>query len=350
MLASRTRAIAILSSRRIPFGTHRLNQPFSPYISAVAHRWALGTAIQNGAASQEQTDSTPAFVPDSALDTFASTTTDLTSLILEPTQVNALLASTHYVLEGIHAAGLPWWATIFTATFLLRTAITTPVAIYQQRAVGRMMALTPVLQAWLETLKASVSIDHKLKGRDYATFNSEIQNAYRAKVKELYSANRCNPRVSFLLPWVQIPLFITMSLTIRGMAGYPLPFIGDSSLPLEPGFAQGGTLWFTDLAASDPTWIMPIAIGATNLLNVELNGLMMSKTPTRNQVIFRNIFRALSISMIPIAHEAPMAVCLYWLSSGSYSVLQNVAFRVPSIRSRLKLPPLPPKVEPELDK
>jgi inner membrane protein COX18 len=97
---------------------------------------------------------------------------------------------------------------------------------------------------------------------------------YRAKVKELYSANRCNPRVSFLLPWFQIPLFITMSLTIRGMAGYPLPFLGDSSLPAEPGFAQGGTLWFIDLAASDPTWIMPIAVGATNLLNVEVTFTM----------------------------------------------------------------------------
>ncbi|KAG0006491.1 Cytochrome c oxidase assembly protein cox18, mitochondrial [Modicella reniformis] len=203
-----------------------------------------------------------------------------------------------------------------------------------------MIALTPVLQAWLETLKTSVGIDHKLKGRDYSTFNMEIQNVYRAKVKELYSANRCNPRVSFLLPWVQIPLFITMSLTIRGMAGYPLPFLGESSLPVEPGFAEGGVLWFTDLAASDPMWIMPIAVGATNLLNVELNGLMMSKTPTRNQVIFRNFFRVLAVSMIPIAHEAPMAICLYWLSSGLYSVIQNGTFRIPVVRRGLKLPPL----------
>ncbi|ORZ12180.1 60Kd inner membrane protein-domain-containing protein [Lobosporangium transversale] len=257
------------------------------------------------------------------------------------TQVNALLASTHYILECIHAVGLPWWATIFCATFLLRTAITTPVAIYQQRAVGRMMMLTPVLQAWLETLKASVSIDHKLKDRDYSTFNQEIQNAYRAKVKELYSKHKCNPRVSFLLPWVQIPLFVTMSLTIRGMAGYPLPFLGDSRLVPESGFTEGGTLWFTDLAASDPTWIMPVAIGATNLLNVEMNSSMMSKTPTRNQIIFRNLFRALSISMIPIAHEVPMAICLYWLSSGTYSVVQNLAFRMPGVRRWLKLPPLP---------
>ncbi|KAF9571811.1 Cytochrome c oxidase assembly protein cox18, mitochondrial [Mortierella alpina] len=264
-------------------------------------------------------------------------------LLQEPTHVNTLLASTHYILEGIHSAGLPWWATIFCATFILRTAITTPVAIYQQRAVGRMMALTPVLQAWLETLKSSIRVDHKLKGRDYASFNTEIREAYRMKTQELYAANRCNPRVSFLLPWVQIPLFITMSLTIRGMAGYPLPFLGDSSLPAEPGFADGGAMWFTDLAASDPTWIMPVAVGATNLLNVELNGFMMSKTPTRNQRIFRNIFRALAISMVPIAHEAPMAICLYWLSSGSYSVFQNIAFRVPVVRRRLKLPPLPIK-------
>ncbi|KAF9363186.1 Cytochrome c oxidase assembly protein cox18, mitochondrial [Mortierella sp. NVP85] len=207
------------------------------------------------------------------------------------------------------------------------------------------MALTPVLHGWLETLKTSVGIDHKLKGRDYSTFNTEIQDAYRAKVKELYSANRCNPRVSFVLPWVQIPLFITMSLTIRGMAGYPLPFLGDSSLAAEPGFTEGGVLWFPDLAASDPTWIMPIAVGAVNLLNIELNGRMMSKTPTRNQVIFRNFFRVLAVSMIPIAHEAPMAICLYWLSSGSYSVIQNVAFRVPAVRQWLKLPPMPKGVK-----
>ncbi|KAF8928661.1 60Kd inner membrane protein-domain-containing protein [Dissophora ornata] len=283
-------------------------------------------------------EAAPEFTSESILDA-----TIAPALLQEPTHINTLLAGTHSILESIHATGLPWWATIFCATFLLRTAITTPVAIYQQRAVGRMMALTPVLQAWLQTLKSSVGADHKLKGRDYATFNSEIQTAYRAKVKELYSANRCNPRVSFLLPWVQIPLFITMSLTIRGMAGYPLPFLGDSSLPAEPGFADGGALWFVDLAASDPTWIMPIAIGATNLLNVELNGLMMSKTPTRNQIIFRNLFRALAITMIPIAHQAPMAICLYWLSSGSYSVFQNIAFRMPGVRQRLKLPPLPKK-------
>ena len=174
MLASRTRSIAILSSRRIPLIAQSAIRPRTPYIPVVAQRCFSGTAIANSSNEQSHAESSP-FIPDSAIDTFAAT--DLVSLASEPTQVNALLASTHYILEGIHNAGLPWWATIFTATFLLRTAITTPVAIYQQRAIGRMMALTPVLQAWLQTLKTSVSIDHKLKGRDYATFNAEIQNA-----------------------------------------------------------------------------------------------------------------------------------------------------------------------------
>ncbi|KAG0318966.1 Cytochrome c oxidase assembly protein cox18, mitochondrial [Dissophora globulifera] len=333
ILLTRRTFIASVQPCRIP---RRLWIPHT-----AATRGISGSAAVHSRPDLNQDQDQDLFLSEAILDTTDSTL--VPALLQDPTHVNTILASTHYVLEGLHSSGLPWWATIFCATFLLRTAITTPVAIYQQRAVGRMMALTPVLQAWLETLKTSVGIDHKVKGLDYASFNAEIQKAYRAKVKELYSVNRCNPRVSFLLPWVQIPLFVTMSLTIRGMAGYPLPFLGDSSLPAEPGFADGGTLWFTDLAASDPTWIMPIAIGATNLLNVELNGLMMSKTPTRNQRIFRNLFRGLAITMIPIAHEAPMAICLYWLSSGSYSVFQNLAFRVPSVREYLKMPPLPTK-------
>ncbi|KAF9583871.1 Cytochrome c oxidase assembly protein cox18, mitochondrial [Lunasporangiospora selenospora] len=319
----------------------------------VAHRWF---SVSKGAASslnsglilskkEEDFDHTSSNIwssPDLIQD--IENTTLIPDIVPEPTSINAILAGAHFLLEGIHSAGLPWWATIFSATFLLRTTITAPVAIYQQRAIGRMMTLTPVLQAWLETLKASVRIDHKIKGHDFSTYNSEIQKAYRAKVKELYSAHHCNPRVSFLLPWVQIPLFVAMSLTIRGMAGYPLPFLGDSSLPIEAGFIDGGVLWFTDLTAPDPTWIMPIAIGAANLLNVELNGMMLSKTPTRQQVIFRNVFRVLSISMIPIAHITPTAIGLYWLSSGCYSVAQNLAFRVPRVRQWLKLPALPKKI------
>ncbi|KAG0295886.1 Cytochrome c oxidase assembly protein cox18, mitochondrial [Dissophora globulifera] len=307
ILLTRRTFIASVQPCRIP---RRLWIPHT-----AATRGISGSASVHSRLDLNQDQDQDLFPSEAILDTTDSTL--VPALLQDPTHVNTILASTHYVLEGLHSSGLPWWATIFCATFLLRTAITTPVAIYQQRAVGRMMALTPVLQAWLETLKTSVGIDHKVKGLDYASFNAEIQKA--------------------------IPLFVTMSLTIRGMAGYPLPFLGDSSLPAESGFADGGTLWFTDLAASDPTWIMPIAIGATNLLNVELNGLMMSKTPTRNQRIFRNLFRGLAITMIPIAHEAPMAICLYWLSSGSYSVFQNLAFRVPSIREYLKMPPLPTK-------
>ncbi|KAG0260699.1 Cytochrome c oxidase assembly protein cox18, mitochondrial [Actinomortierella ambigua] len=102
-----------------------------------------------------------------------------------------------------------------------------------------------------------------------------------------------------------------MSLAIRGMAGYPLPFLGDSSLSVEPDFATGGALWFLDLTAADPTWITPVAVGAATLLNVELNGRMLNKTPTRNQIIFRNVFRVMAVSMIPIAHEAPMVRCFH---------------------------------------
>lgn len=51
-----------------------------------------------------------------------------------------------------------------------------------------------------------------------------------------------------------------------------------------------------------------------------------------------NAFRVLSVAFVPIAANAPMAIGLYWLSSAWYSVVQNVAFKIPYVRTALKMP------------
>jgi YidC/Oxa1 family membrane protein insertase len=45
---------------------------------------------------------------------------------------------------------------------------------------------------------------------------------------------------------LQAPFFITMFLTLKRMAGN-----------IE-SFQWGGLLWFMDLSASDPSWLLPI--------------------------------------------------------------------------------------------
>ncbi|ORX94085.1 hypothetical protein K493DRAFT_32535 [Basidiobolus meristosporus CBS 931.73] len=251
---------------------------------------------------------------------------------------------TKTIFEAVHqGTALPWWATIISTTFLLRTVATFPIALYQQRSIGRMLALRPVVLSWGETLKQQIAKDSSRKKFSYEEYNNELQKQYRSKVKALYRQHRCQPIVSFLLPWVQMPLFITLSFTLRDMSGYPIPWLGLSGSNPISGFETGGLAWFTDLTSVDPTWTFPLAIGLTHLANTELNAYFMKQAPTLKQKAIQNIFRGISVFMIPVASQVPMGICLYWLSSSTYSLLQNIAFKVPAVRARLKIQHPEPK-------
>lgn len=54
-----------------------------------------------------------------------------------------------------------------------------------------------------------------------------------------------------MLPIIQFPIGLATFRLLRGM----------SSLPV-PGFAEGGTLWFTNLAVADPYFLLPIGTAA----------------------------------------------------------------------------------------
>lgn len=63
------------------------------------------------------------------------------------------------------------------------------------------------------------------------------------------------------------------------------------------------------------------------------------------QRIMTNSFRVLSVAFVPIAANAPMSIGLYWFSSAWYSVVQNIAFKIPAVRTALKMPLLNKKKE-----
>ena len=74
----------------------------------------------------------------------------------------------------------------------------------------------------------------------------------------------------YLMPWVQIPLWVTLSYALRNMTG----FFSDLTSPFLAGspasMAGEGVLWFPDLTAVDPYMILPVVLAATNLLNIEV--------------------------------------------------------------------------------
>jgi inner membrane protein COX18 len=92
-----------------------------------------------------------------------------------PELIQTMVAVNQHFVETFHGAGLPWWASIVTATVCLRSALTLPIAIYQQRAIGRMLAVAPIVQSWGETLKNQLAREGKAKGWEYERYNSELQ-------------------------------------------------------------------------------------------------------------------------------------------------------------------------------
>ena len=84
-----------------------------------------------------------------------------------------------------------------------------------------------------------------------------------------------------------------------------------------------GTMWFKSLSSPDPTMILPVALGAVNLANVEVRWIhtcylvsienphkisalrKLSATPTPFQNFLTTLFRYLGLLMIPVASQLP---------------------------------------------
>lgn len=153
--------------------------------------------------------------------------------------------------------------------------------------------------------------------------------------------------------------------------------------------ATGGALWFPDLTSPDSTWLLPLALGLTNLLIVEVRhgsptmsrscpppshppllvqlfSLQRSDVSSAHKAL-TNAMRGLSLLMIPIAAGVPsvsfirrarvptaraevsrrrlsafvQAMALYWWCSSLVGLGHNLLLRAPALRKILKLPARP---------
>lgn len=82
----------------------------------------------------------------------------------------------------------------------------------------------------------------------------------RDQVKTLMNANNVHPIRNIVFPVVQGGLFMTTFFALRGLAGSGLP-----------SFHTEGALWFTDLAAADPYYVLPLASTALTLATIEVS-------------------------------------------------------------------------------
>ncbi|KAJ3285233.1 Cytochrome c oxidase assembly protein cox18, mitochondrial, partial [Rhizoclosmatium sp. JEL0117] len=213
------------------------------------------------------------------------------------------------VFTMLHSAGLPWGTAVIVGTIAFRVAFTAPIAVVQRRRVERLAAIQPVLRAWETTLKRSVVLKQGPLN-DPDGYAKKLQTQFKEKANQLYKLNSCHPTHTFLLPWVQVPLFLSVSLAVRKLAGLPPWAFGGSAaaavasdstgvtsdiassplsaldttsiatntidtVPINPlyppadGFTTEGFLWFLDLSSPDPTVLLPLIVGGLHLANIE---------------------------------------------------------------------------------
>lgn len=144
------------------------------------------------------------------------------------------------LLEHVYIyTGLPWWASIVAVGVLIRVALFWPS---------------------LKASESSLKLQELRKNPKYEALRKQsvdFQGADRIKTlqarREVTLWNKAAGVEMWrtAIPLLNLPLVFGFFRLFRAMAELPVPSL-----------ETGGILWFTDLAAADPYYIMPIASSA----------------------------------------------------------------------------------------
>jgi membrane protein insertase Oxa1/YidC/SpoIIIJ len=253
------------------------------------------------------------------------------------------------VIDSFHnLTALPWWATIATVGFGIRTAML-PISLKGMKASA---ALFPLLQ------QARAEQDEE---RNATTAAKDINSAKPTLQNYAAIANRFHelrlqqgaPHPFWIIgsPLLQLPVFITAMASIRSMA-----------LQHWPGFDTGGTAWFSDLTAPALDFttlatpmgiagvILPLTVAVAMYANIDA-AFGSATTSSQNSpsvmlYVMGKVRLALEWAVIPLfvtSLQLPHGAVCYWVTSSLYALGQNHTLRVAAVRQALGLGVRPPQ-------
>ncbi|KAJ9113168.1 hypothetical protein QFC20_002061 [Naganishia adeliensis] len=224
-------------------------------------------------------------------------------------------------LEIIHVnAGLPWWGTIALAAGVMRLALF-PLVARMHGNNARMQVIAPQQQVIMTKIQ-----DASKRG------DKGAQMIYSQELRKLWEKNNCSPFRTMLLPMVQVPLFMTFFFAIRGMTSLPVPQL-----------KEGGVLWFTDLVAADPYYILPTTSMLLTLAVLEVGADGTSHSTSKSQAHLRNGMRIATIAAIPFIAYMPAGLTFYWTFSNSLTLLQAGLIKNETVKRYLGILKPPPQ-------
>ncbi|KAL3472765.1 hypothetical protein BJX99DRAFT_249401 [Aspergillus californicus] len=278
----------------------------------------------------------------------------------------ALEVSTSFV-HGVHSIShLPWALSLPLTAFLVRMGVALPLQIFTKAQGRKDGELAPILQSWRHHYeqqakrKKSSTGSPLLRSEAKRLVSEEVKQQHRV-LRQRWGVYRFWKPASFL----QMPVWIMIMESIRGMSGNDKGFLSylrslfDPSfspagntphLAVEPSLATEGALWFPDLLAGDHTGLLPIVLGVSILANVGTGFKVpalkeIADMPrlelVKNSSLFtiRTIIQGLAVYVgyASYSHEMPTALLLYWITSTNIATLQSFLlqkymFPTPSVK------------------
>ncbi|KAL2140999.1 hypothetical protein VTI28DRAFT_2967 [Corynascus sepedonium] len=281
-------------------------------------------------ASTQSTTATPTSNPDASnLTDVTGTPVNLTGsdLLDIPEQIGFLktlgldygwgpTAFMQTILEHVYVyTGLPWWASIAVVAVGIRLALLKPALDASENSIKYQELLKdPRYQAATEEMKRVLVTGNHLAGAQA-----------RAKITLMNKAAGYSLWKNFV-PMIQLPIGIGMFRLIKGMSALPVP-----------SFENGGLLWFTDLTASDPLFILPIATGIVVAMGLRIPLPYMAAQQ-------RKMMKIMSLVVMPlstvVALFLPSGLTWYFFLSSLLHTVQAFFMHQPWFRRLVGLRPL----------
>ncbi|SCW01769.1 LAFE_0E06854g1_1 [Lachancea fermentati] len=280
-------------------------------------------------------------------------------------------------LRAHEISGIPWLILVPLSTLMLRSVFTLPLSIWQRKRIVKQQGLRKIIQAIPPVIKLRLAAATHGVAREAPTAGSlptssgsaisqdEIGKIpvtrkpqvltpdqitllalkeTRNRQKKLFAKYNVAMWKNAILPLVQIPLWVSVSMGLRKLTENRLvdsalsPIANTDSLQLANLLSGFSTLDLS-LPLDSLPMLAPLALGILSLINVEHNAKMMAMTTistvgvetakpnskiSQSLASILNISRLSCIFLMGISTQAPILLSLYWISSQLYSLIQNL--------------------------
>jgi len=147
-------------------------------------------------------------------------------------------------------------------------------------------------------------------------YKSDPQRLQR-ETMELYRANKVNPLGGCLPMVVQIPIFYALYVALSvSVEMQNAPFICFGRLPTWMPVLGGQDLWICDLAVHDPTYILPLLMGASMFIQQKMQPVVGDPRQAKMMLFMPVIFTFMFLNL-------PSGLVLYWTLSNVFQIAQQ---------------------------